>query len=130
MSGRLLPNPNVLIEYGWALNVLTHARMVPVMNTAFGVPRVESLPFDMRHLRMPLTYDLKEDAAADERSRVKARLSDDLTEAIELILKHALSADSQPSSKPPTETPSTKNPSTFLEPGEAPVPAEHGEKHL
>ena len=26
-------NPNVLIEYGWALNALGHSRILPVMNT-------------------------------------------------------------------------------------------------
>src|SRR5580658_3386196 len=37
-DGRPTPNPNVLIEYGWALKSLGHGRIVPVMNTAFGIP--------------------------------------------------------------------------------------------
>jgi hypothetical protein len=37
-DGRPAPNPNVLIEYGWALKSLTHARMMPVMNTHYGKP--------------------------------------------------------------------------------------------
>lgn len=45
------PNPNVLIEYGWALKSLGHGRIIAVMNDAYGAPTSESLPFDMRHLR-------------------------------------------------------------------------------
>jgi hypothetical protein len=52
-NGRLIPNPNVLIEYGWALKVLGHSRIVPIMNAAYGEPTAETLPFDMRHLRHP-----------------------------------------------------------------------------
>src|SRR4051794_26567008 len=33
-DGRPSPNPNVLIEYGWALKALGHARILPVMNIA------------------------------------------------------------------------------------------------
>jgi len=39
LDDRPTPNPNVLIEYGWALKSLTHSRIVPVMNVAFGAPR-------------------------------------------------------------------------------------------
>ena len=35
-DGRPTPNPNVLIEYGWALKSLGLSRMLTVMNTAFG----------------------------------------------------------------------------------------------
>jgi len=55
-DGRPTPNPNVMIEYGWALKSLTHARIVPVINTAFGKPTAESMPFDMRHLLYPTVY--------------------------------------------------------------------------
>lgn len=54
-KNRLIPNPNVLIEYGWALCALGHSRMVPIMNTAFGKATAENLPFNMRHLRCPIT---------------------------------------------------------------------------
>jgi hypothetical protein len=37
-NGRFIPNPNVLIEYGWALAKLSRARFIPVMNVAFGSP--------------------------------------------------------------------------------------------
>ena len=35
---RLVPNPNVLIEYGFALRCHSHAAVVGVMNTVFGIP--------------------------------------------------------------------------------------------
>lgn len=79
---RPIPNPNVLIEYGWALRCLSHARMLPIMNTAFGEPSSTNLPFDMRHLRHPLIYCLKEDATQDERRKVKEQLVKDLEGAI------------------------------------------------
>ena len=74
ITDRPISNPNVLIEYGWALRCLSHARMLPIMNTAFGEPSSTSLPFDMRHLRHPLTYSLKEDATPEERRKVKEQL--------------------------------------------------------
>jgi hypothetical protein len=33
-DGRPTPNPNVLIEYGWAPKSRGHSRMVPIMNAA------------------------------------------------------------------------------------------------
>jgi hypothetical protein len=53
-AGRLSPNPNVLIEYGWALAKCGHRRIVTVMNTAHGEPNETKLPFDLRHYRWPI----------------------------------------------------------------------------
>src|SRR6266851_5266471 len=33
-NGRPIPNPNVLVEYGWALKALGYARIIPIMNVA------------------------------------------------------------------------------------------------
>ena len=74
-DGRPTPNPNVLIEYGWALKSLTHARIVPVMNTAFGEPNEVSMPFDMRHLRHPVCYHCPENADEETRRRIRAELA-------------------------------------------------------
>ena len=54
---KLLPNPNVLTEYGYALHAKSYEAMMPVMNTAYGPP--EKLPFDMGHLRHPIQYSAK-----------------------------------------------------------------------
>src|SRR5205823_8604367 len=53
--GRPTPNPNVLIEVGYALKTLGNPRTVLVANTANGP--VESLPFDLRTKRV-LTYHM------------------------------------------------------------------------
>ncbi len=48
-AGKSTPNPNVLVELGYALKALGPSRLVMVMNTAFGRP--EDLPFDLRQKR-------------------------------------------------------------------------------
>ena len=113
---RLISNPNVLIEYGWALKEVSHSQIIPVMNTAFGDPSWETLPFDMRHLRHPLTYHLKENAGPEERLKVKSMLVDDLVEAIKLIIKINLIHDNKKEAY--QEILSTTKQSTFLKPDE------------
>lgn len=44
------PNPNVLIELGYAIHVLGWERIICVFNLAYGVP--EELPFDIQHHRL------------------------------------------------------------------------------
>ena len=46
-NGKQIPNPNVLIEYGFALNDPGPPRMIGVMNTAFGHPTSENMPFNL-----------------------------------------------------------------------------------
>jgi hypothetical protein len=84
-NGELIPNPNVLIEYGWALKSVGYHRIIPVMNVAYGNPRTESLPFDMAHLRFPITYDLPEGANDVERRTVRAALARELEDAIRTV---------------------------------------------
>lgn len=48
-EGRPTPNPNVLIELGYAVKALGWNRVVCVLNQATG--EVENLPFDLRHRR-------------------------------------------------------------------------------
>ena len=50
-DGKALPNPNVLIELGWALNKPGFRRIIPIVNTANGFSP-EDLPFDIRHKRV------------------------------------------------------------------------------
>jgi hypothetical protein len=47
---RLTPNPNVLVELGYALAQLGNEAIVLVVNTHFG--EIENLPFDLRPLRV------------------------------------------------------------------------------
>jgi hypothetical protein len=94
-SGRPSPNPNVLIEYGWALRSRGWQSIVPVMNTAFGSPDERPLPFDMRHLRHPIAYHLSEDNDETQKSAELQKLANDLAGAIRLVLK-----DRQPDPPP------------------------------
>lgn len=116
-EGRTVPNPNVLIEYGWALKSVGHARIVAVMNTAFGEPNWETLPFNMRHLRWPLTYTLAEGAETAQRADEKKKLVDDLAERIRAVLE---SVPAKPNAPVPVfeETKSTYDSAVFFDKGE------------
>ena len=78
---RRTPNPNVLIEVGFALKTLSFERVVLVFNSAFGA--IESLPFDLRMRRL-VVYN----SAADEKDRATAR--GDLARKLEAALRSAL----------------------------------------
>ena len=77
---RKSPNPNVMIEYGYALKVCGDERIIPVFNTAFG--DWEKLPFDMRHKRRPILYDASDDLSADDRRSVRSELAKKLETAL------------------------------------------------
>ncbi len=86
MAGQT-PNPNVLVEYGWALKSLTHSRILPVMNTAFGEPTAETMPFDMIHLRHPTTYNCPADATEESRRQEREMFAKELERKIREILE-------------------------------------------
>lgn len=77
---RRTPNPNVLLELGYALCALTADRVLLVMNTVFG--RVEELPFDLRTRRV-ITYQVTADA---EKAPARKKLASVLHEAITTAL--------------------------------------------
>jgi hypothetical protein len=82
-DGRATPNPNVLIEYGWALKSLGYFSIVPVMNEAHGAPTRQSLPFDLASFRFPITYNVPD--AADDATRRAER--EQLAKSFEAALK-------------------------------------------
>lgn len=55
---RLTPNPNVLIELGFAASAILWDNIICVMNVAYGQP--DELPFDMRY-RKPILFNIPED---------------------------------------------------------------------
>jgi hypothetical protein len=59
LEGKGLPNPNVMLELGYAAHCLGWERIILVMNSFLGPP--EGLPFDLRHRRFPISYELKPD---------------------------------------------------------------------
>ncbi|MBI5446623.1 MAG: hypothetical protein HY900_36070, partial [Deltaproteobacteria bacterium] len=84
-GGRPCPNPNVLIELGYGLKALGHARIVLVSNLAFGP--LEQLPFDLR-MRRAMTYEMPEEATS--RAEVRRKLSASLEDAIRAVLQGGL----------------------------------------
>ncbi|WP_139379553.1 hypothetical protein [Zoogloea sp. LCSB751] len=80
-NGKLLPNPNVMIELGHAITSLGPERIILVTNRAYG-GRPEDLPFDLRHRRAPISYDLPETASTDDRKRVQRELVGALASAL------------------------------------------------
>ena len=101
-SLRPTPNPNVLIEYGWALKTLQqHERVIYVMNTEYGKPTRDNLPFDLGHLRLPITYTLSEDTAAEIKKEEKRKLSKLLNGAI----RASLATEPPPKVEAPPEFP-------------------------
>jgi hypothetical protein len=83
-EGKHVPNPNVLLEYGYALSAKTHSIMIPVMNILYGPP--EKLPFDMGHRRHPLKFDLGPTSTTSERVKVVRRLSKTFEEIFRLMI--------------------------------------------
>lgn len=79
-GGKALPNPNVLIELGWAMSALGAGRIIAVLNTASGY-KPDDLPFDIRH-RRAMTYKLEEGAAPKDRKAAHKALVRDLTAAL------------------------------------------------
>lgn len=86
---KLIPNPNVLIELGHALTSVGPESIILVTNTAFG-GQIEDLPFDLRHRRGPIRYELKPDASPQKRQRVLEKLVESLVECLTVNLGAAL----------------------------------------
>ena len=77
------PNPNVLLELGYAVSVLGWDRIIMVMNTAFGP--VTDLPFDLRGRRV--MHYLVEPAAGAPKAEERRKLEAQLAEALAAILE-------------------------------------------
>jgi hypothetical protein len=86
-GGQPTPNPNVLIEYGWALKSLGYAQIIAVMNSTHGKPSRESMPFDLASFRYPITYDLPDGAAEDVRCVVRNQLAKEFERALKGVLE-------------------------------------------
>lgn len=83
-NGRFTPNPNVLIELGYALKTLGFERVVLVFNIAHG--EIENLPFDLRMRRL-VTYNVSSKTAdkSKERKALESNFVSALLPALELV---------------------------------------------
>src|SRR5260370_7894623 len=80
-DARPTPNPNVLVELGYALKTLGARRIILVFNAAYGKP--EQLPFDLRPRRVT-AYRMP--SASQERATERKRLEGVLVEALRASL--------------------------------------------
>ena len=81
-NGTRMPNPNVLIEHGVALEARGEDFVIKVMNTAFGSPKEHPLPFDLAHVRWPIAYRLELGADKATIQKVQQELAKVLAGAI------------------------------------------------
>lgn len=87
---RPMPNPNVLVELGYALKALGSQRIILVQNTAFG--GTDQLPFDLRQKRV-LRYLSKPKATnrSDDRRLLQAQLRHALSAILDVPQSHSSS---------------------------------------
>ncbi|MBB6144302.1 hypothetical protein HNQ77_002254 [Silvibacterium bohemicum] len=88
-NGRPTSNPNVLIEYGYALHKPGPLRILAVMNDLYGEPTNLTIPFNQVHRRFPITYTLAEDANDEERKAEKKSLTAKFENALRAIFESA-----------------------------------------
>jgi hypothetical protein len=84
-NGKWLPNPNVMIELGWAMHRPGWERVIGILNMASGA-KVEDLPFDIRQRRV-VTFELSETADKLTRAAVRSKLVKELKEALQTNLE-------------------------------------------
>ena len=78
--GKPCPNPNVLIELGYAARSLGWDRIVVIYNLDYG--EIEKLPFDLQH-RRPVTYSLKGSTKAEARNHISKIIVQNITQLLQ-----------------------------------------------
>ncbi|MBY5551108.1 hypothetical protein HFO61_30655 [Rhizobium leguminosarum] len=111
---KLVPNPNVMVEYGYALRSLTFEAMMPVMNTYYGDP--EKLPFDLGHVRHPTQYNLEPNSLDGVRRAARAKLSERLEGILRLMVQNLLSKSR--TDNPFSAVEPKRPPAFFFQPGD------------
>ena len=86
-TDRKTPNPNVLIELGYAAKTIEWSNIISVFNTEFG--KIEDLPFDLR-FRRPLTYEIDD---PKNKATVRTKLVDIIKNEISSIIHKEHSKD-------------------------------------
>ena len=91
-SGRVAPNPNVLIELGYGFKALGSERIILVFNTAHG--KIEELPFDLRARRV-VTFHAPDGGIekSTERRTLEGKLSALISGALEQLHEQTETAD-------------------------------------
>jgi len=68
-DGRHTPNPNVMLEYGYALHALGNSKIIGVFNEVHGSSK--DLPFDLAHRRWPIKFNLPSDSDPEKKKSQK-----------------------------------------------------------
>ncbi|MFC2058692.1 hypothetical protein ACFLTS_03495 [Chloroflexota bacterium] len=95
-EGEKVPNPNVLIELGYAMKAISDSQIILVMNEAFGSPDKDELPFDLKHRRWPIRYNLPPNAVQEQKQEQKKNLTSQLERAITTIIESGVLIKSEP----------------------------------
>jgi len=85
-AGKQIPNPNVLLELGYASKAAGSKRIIKVMNTAYGLPEKDKFPFDMAHKRWPYQFNVPETMTGGERDKVRPEIAREFADIIHGIL--------------------------------------------
>lgn len=87
-NNKHIPNPNVLLELGYAAKTIGWERTILVLNKAYG--DAEELPFDFRQHRWPIKYEILNSKAPDIAIQTQ-QLTEDLYSAVSSCLDYSLS---------------------------------------
>lgn len=120
-GGKQLANPNVLIELGYAKKSLGTSRVILVWNSAIHGSRPEDLPFDLRHRRGPISYELAIAAGKAELRSVREQLTSQFVDRLGSVL-----AAVPPEPDPKTEWAPSDLDSDIWIGNEARLPVNHG----
>jgi hypothetical protein len=80
---RPTPNPNVLIELGYAIKTVGYERMILVFNEAYG--KIEDLPFDLRSRRIATYNFSKNKGNGKEKTELQNKLKDAIVASLKSI---------------------------------------------
>ncbi|EGK61675.1 hypothetical protein HMPREF9081_0459 [Centipeda periodontii DSM 2778] len=84
-GAKKLPNPNVLVETGYALSSLGDEHVILIFNDVTG--QKEDLPFDLKSKRIT-TYSCSNDCPAKSKQEEKKKLVTAIKESIRIICDH------------------------------------------
>jgi hypothetical protein len=115
---RRTPNPNVMLEYGYALHALGDAKIIGVFNEAYGSP--QQLPFDLAHRRWPIRFNLPDEASGKRQDQKQP-----LTAALKNAVRSIISQFEEPG--PPAGVPA---PFPAAEPGDGVGRLRHAQDFL
>lgn len=94
-EGKQCPNPNVLLELGYAIEAARPERTIKVMNEYYGKAKT-GLPFDMAHKRFPVCYTLGPNAGQAEKDKVRKDVTRELAGIIGGMLREVGPKTRQP----------------------------------